>query len=114
MAVFLFCGCFWFAYKGMWGWAVISFALAVMTAGLSWLVFPLFANEHYAKSLVKSGYLTEAQAKAKARTSLLARRPRHQRPSMADELGKLPSLRITGVLTEQELAAQKARLLNPR
>ena len=46
-------GCFWFGYKSMWGWAVMSFVLSVPTFGLSWLIFPFFANTLYASSLRK-------------------------------------------------------------
>lgn len=108
-------GCFWFVYKGLWGWGIISFALAFFTFGLSWLVFPFLANEQYAKSLVGKGYLTEAQAKEQERQA-----PHRSSPnaapsapalSVADELGKLAGLRSAGVLTDQEFESQKTRLL---
>lgn len=40
----LFFGCFYFAVKGVWTHTVVSFFLAVFTSGLSWLVYPFFAN----------------------------------------------------------------------
>ena len=107
-------GCFWYAYKGMWGWGLISFALAWVTFGISWLVFPFFANEQFAKSLLSKGYLNQAQANEQER------RPQQDRSavgavapafSIADELSKLANLRSTGVLTAQEFESQKARLL---
>jgi Short C-terminal domain len=109
-------GCFWFIYKGMWGWGIISFALAWITFGLSWLVFPFFANEQYAKSLLKKGYLNEAQVKERERHTQQVGVPAATAAtpalSVADELGKLASLRSAGVLTDQEFESQKARLLN--
>lgn len=109
----LFFGCFWFVYKGMWGWGIITFALAWMSFGLSWIVFPFFANEQYAKSLVKKGYLNERQEKAQDRSSSSDAPPLTPALSVADELGKLASLRGSGVLTDQEFDAQKTRLLKP-
>ncbi len=50
------CGIFWFAVKGMWGWAVIAFIAAIATGGISWLVFPAFANSLHEKSLFNQGY----------------------------------------------------------
>jgi hypothetical protein len=108
-------GCFWFIYKGMWGWGIISFAIAFVSFGLSWLVFPFFANEQYAKSLVAKGYLNEAQAKEQDRRTqqMSSSGAATSAPplSVADELGKLANLRSAGVLTEQEFESQKARLL---
>ena len=36
-------GCFYFAVKGVWSHALIGLILALMTGGLSWLVYPFFA-----------------------------------------------------------------------
>ena len=45
-------GCFYFAFKGVWIHAVISFG-AVCLTGVSWLIYPFFAhaivNNHYGK-----------------------------------------------------------------
>lgn len=57
----LFLGFIWYIYKGMWGWGVISLILAFSTMGISWLIFPFFANEQHAKSLLKRGYLNQKQ-----------------------------------------------------
>ena len=57
----LFLGCIWYIYKGMWGWGVISLILACSTMGISWLIFPFFANEQHANSLLKRGYLNQKQ-----------------------------------------------------
>ena len=52
-----FFGPFWYLYKGMWGWAVISFCVAGFTWGISALIFPFFANNSHQESLLKKGYL---------------------------------------------------------
>ena len=49
-------GCFWFLDKGMGFWALISFLLAFLTFGISWLIFPAFANRLHADYLRKQGY----------------------------------------------------------
>lgn len=108
----LFFGCFWFAAKSMWGWAVASAALAVVTAGFSWLLFPFFANGVYAKHLLAQGYLNEDQWRAKQappKQSPLA--PRPASGSVADELMKLAKLRDQGLLSGDEFQREKARLL---
>ena len=53
----LFFGFIWFLYKGMWGWAIISFVASMCTFGISNLFFPFFANDSHQKHLLKSGYL---------------------------------------------------------
>ena len=40
----LFFGAFWYLYKGVYVWAIISFAAAIITLGFSQVVFPFFAN----------------------------------------------------------------------
>jgi len=37
-------GAFYFMAKGIWFHAILGIALALMTFGLSWLLYPLFAN----------------------------------------------------------------------
>lgn len=51
-----FCGFLWFAVKGVWTWAFISFVLAVLTSGISWVVFPFFANDLHQRHLIRKGY----------------------------------------------------------
>jgi len=58
----LFFGVFWFLYKHLYGWAIISFLAAVFTYGIAWLFFPFFANAVHRASLLRSGYVSEAQA----------------------------------------------------
>ena len=50
-------GCFYFAAKGIWTHAVISGFLAVMTGGLSWLVYPIFANEIVRNHYFRHGWI---------------------------------------------------------
>jgi hypothetical protein len=56
---FLF-GSFWYLYKGMWVWAIISFAAACFTCCISWLIFPFFANNQHKDFLFKQGYLEKS------------------------------------------------------
>ena len=50
-------GCFYFAYKGIWPHFIIGIALAVLTAGLSWLVYPFFAKGIVEKSYKQKGWV---------------------------------------------------------
>jgi hypothetical protein len=52
----LFFGFFWFAVKELWVWCIVSAALTYLTMGLSWLIFPFFANSLHLKHLIKKGY----------------------------------------------------------
>ena len=36
---------FYFAVKGIWTHAIASFVLAILTSGLSWLLYPFFARQ---------------------------------------------------------------------
>lgn len=45
-------GFLYFAYKGIWRHALISFVLAILTGGLAWLVYPFFAS-----GIVRNNYL---------------------------------------------------------
>lgn len=44
-------GSFYFMFKGIWKHAIISLIAAILTVGLSWLIYPFFAysitNGHY-------------------------------------------------------------------
>ena len=115
----LFFGCFWYLYKGMWGWAAISFIVSIVTYGLGWLVFPFFANEQHAKSLLAKGYLTKKQWEEKQNPQASSNASNinttaSQALPIADELAKLAELRSKGILTEEEFASQKTRLLASR
>lgn len=98
----LFAGCFWYGAKGLWGMGILAFLLALVTSGLSWLVFPFFANDQFRKSLLKDGYLPEEQVERMAV---------QMQGSVADEISKLASLKASGVLSEAEFQLRKERLL---
>jgi hypothetical protein len=112
----LFFGFLWYLYKGMWGWSVFALVLAFATWGISWLVFPFFANGQYAKSLLERGYLNEKQwndrQQGKARGITSGSQHTQTRPSIADELAKLATLKEQGVLSEDEFVMQKKKLLS--
>ncbi len=52
-------GFFWYLYKGMLLWALISLLASFPTAGFSWFVFPFFANKQHRDYLLKHGYLKD-------------------------------------------------------
>jgi len=56
MALTLLFGCLYFAYRGVWKHALISFVAAFMTLGLSWLVYPLFAYQALRTSYLERGW----------------------------------------------------------
>lgn len=53
--MFLF-GPLYLASHGVWGQAVISFVVALCTAGLSWLVYPFFAPRILRSSYLRNGW----------------------------------------------------------
>ena len=52
----LFFGCFPALFRGNWKWALIMFLSAIITFGVSWLVYPFIYNKMYVKDLLKDGY----------------------------------------------------------
>jgi hypothetical protein len=86
---------------------LLAFALALVSFGVSWLVFPFVANDHFRKSLLKDGYVPEEQfdpnAVQRGRTTVNG--------SVAEEIQKLATLRVQGVLTAVEFEERKSRLL---
>lgn len=111
----LLLGFIWYIYKGMWGWGVIALILAITTWGLSWLVFPFFANAQHAKSLLQQGYLNEEQWSEKKKTEKQSSNTvshTQTASSVSDELAKLAALKEQGVLTDEEFSKQKSKLLS--
>jgi len=106
----LFCGVFWFMYKGLWAWAVGAFFAALLTGGLAWFAFPFFANSLHLSHLQSNGYLTTAQLQARQSES---EKPSVTAPplSVADELKKFDDLRAQGVITEEDFQKKKRELL---
>jgi putative oligomerization/nucleic acid binding protein len=88
--------------KGYGEWVFSPFLLALVTWGISWLVFPFFANDQYRKSLLKDGYLPDDQ---------IGHSPLKMDGSVADEIRKLAELKASGVLTDEEFSTRKSRLL---
>jgi membrane protein insertase Oxa1/YidC/SpoIIIJ len=110
-----FFGLFWYLYKGLWGWAIISLCLALITFGISWLIFPFFANEHYAAALLKRCYLNEDQWNKKKQDISRTNSSKSQQnaaASVADELTKLSALKEQGIISEEEFEKQKRKLLS--
>ena len=111
----LYCGFLWYMYKGMWGWGIIALILAFATFGVSWLIFPFFANAQYAQSLLKNGYLNEAQWNERKQLSIWANRQEaksYTASYVADELAKLAALKTQGLLSDEEFNKQKLKLLS--
>lgn len=57
---FLWCllfGGLYFAYKGIWTHAVVGICLALLTAGISWLLYPFFAKEIVRKHYLSKGWV---------------------------------------------------------
>lgn len=109
----LFLGFIWYIYKGMWGWGIIALVLAILTWGISWLVFPFFANEQHAKSLLERGYLNEKQWNDRKQADTRSTGQNQQASSsIADELAKLAALKERGVLSDEEFSKQKDKLLS--
>jgi hypothetical protein len=49
-------GPFYLGFKGMWGWAVGGVLVAILTAGLFWLVLPFFVEILLAKHYLQKGW----------------------------------------------------------
>src|SRR5438128_12276798 len=94
-------------------WGVMAAILSFSTMGISWLIFPFFANGQHAKFLLKQGYLNEKQLKEREQgiPSRAAASTRQQVSSVADELSKLAALKTQGVLTDDEFNSEKQKLL---
>ncbi|MGD9724777.1 MAG: hypothetical protein AB7M05_08615 [Alphaproteobacteria bacterium] len=50
-------GCVYFAVKGVWTHAVAAFVLAVLTVGLSWLIYPFFARRILETHYLRKGWV---------------------------------------------------------
>lgn len=50
-------GALYFVYKGIWIHAIISFALAWFTFGISWLIYPFFAKDIVLNNYSKNGWV---------------------------------------------------------
>ena len=50
-------GTIYFAVKGVWTHALVSFVFALLTAGISWLIYPFFASGIMRKYYLKKGWV---------------------------------------------------------
>ena len=50
-------GAIYFAVKGVWTHFVVGIILAVITVGISWLIYPYFAKSILQKHYLKQGYV---------------------------------------------------------
>ena len=50
-------GIFYFAYKGVWRHAAIGLLAALLTAGISWIVYPFFAYNCVRTSYLERGWI---------------------------------------------------------
>ena len=50
-------GCIYFAVKGIWTHAIAAFLLALLSGGLSWLVYPFFARGIVEKHYFRTGWI---------------------------------------------------------
>ena len=57
-------GCFYFAVKGVWTHAVAALFLAIVTYGLSWLIYPWFASQIMRSHYLRKGWIEETNAAA--------------------------------------------------
>ena len=53
----LFFGCFVPLFRGDIKWTILSFILALITFGLSWLVLPFIYNKIYIKGMFEKGWV---------------------------------------------------------
>lgn len=52
-------GAFYFAYKGIWGHAILAIILGIITGGLSWLIYPFFSRNIIINHYLERGYKIE-------------------------------------------------------
>ena len=52
----LLLGFFYFLYRGMWIHVIGSFLLAILTSGLSWVIYPFFAKAAVRNHYISKGY----------------------------------------------------------
>lgn len=50
-------GVFYFAFKGMWTHVLAGTLFAIVTMGLSWLIYPFFATDIMRKHYLRKGWI---------------------------------------------------------
>jgi hypothetical protein len=113
-----FFGVIWLLVKGLWGHFLINLIIVIGTGGFAapviWIVYGVIGNDAHKSSLIKRGYLTQAQWEAKAVAPATPGAVVSAAAPARDQvlqLRDLADLREKGVLTEQEFAKQKAKIL---
>ncbi len=121
-----FFGSLWMLAKGLYGHFLITLLLIVLSGGFAapiiWIVYGFIGNGLHKSSLLKKGYLTgeqwrrrdQASAPTAAPAAIPAPQPVPQPAAPRDhvtQLKELAELRDRGMLTEEEFAAHKAKLL---
>ena len=109
-------GVIWLLIKGLYGHFLINVVLLIVTGGLAapliWIIYACIGNGAHKSSLLKKGYLTDEQWAKKDQASAQVQPP--TQPAQTDpvtRLRELADLREKGILTEEEFAQQKAKLL---
>jgi len=57
---FLWCllfGAFYFMFKGAWAHAVLFVLFALLTAGITWFIYPFFASAIVKKTYLRKGFI---------------------------------------------------------
>ena len=49
-------GTFYFAVKGVWTHAIVSLVLALLTVGITWLIYPFFASGIMRRHYLSKGW----------------------------------------------------------
>jgi hypothetical protein len=109
-------GVIWLLVKGLYGHFLINVVLLVVTAGFAapiiWIVYGAIGNGAHKNALLKKGYLTSEQwsersGQGKSVPAGVGVAPK----DAATQLREFADLRDRGVLTDEEFAQQKAKLL---
>lgn len=111
-----FFGVIWLLVKGLYGHFLINIVILIVTGGFAapivWIVYGFIGNDAHKKSLLKKGYLSNAQWENR-NPSLVPTPPPSgigQRDHVT-QLRELAELREKGMLTDEEFSKQKAKLL---
>jgi len=115
-----FFGVLWLLVKGLYGHFLINLVIVIATSGLAapivWVVYGFIGNGVHKNSLIKKGYLTNSQWE-KVKIKVEAEIPTEPKPmgfqkDIIEKLKDLDELRNRGILTNEEFASQKSKLLN--
>jgi len=114
-------------------WGLIMLGIALVTGGLSWLVFPFIYNKIYIKSLIEIGYKPKSSIDekilkdmgvyeedlfdnaVKTVSNIGANQTAHQtrgNTNGADDLKKWQELYKDGAITKEEYQLKKSEILN--